>query len=333
MSGPIIETIYRFNRAYLDLSNLLIGIVFDPKRDIVLVTGGASGLGKEITMLFHRTGAKVVVFDINLPDISGPDYVPDVHYFVCDVSNKDQIREQAKVVSEIIGTVTILINNAGITNGDTLLQLSFEQIEKAVQVNLLSSFYTIKTFLPKMLNIKRGYIITIASTLGYMSPARLSAYGASKSGLTVLHESLTYELGSPSFNTTGVKTLLVCPGQLKTKILDGIRTPSTILAPELEPKQVANEILKAVKLGKSGEMKLPFYGTFLPIFKYAPWPLVAISKYCPGTSNKMKKPVGITAARGLQSSSTLLFTKASESASIITNLYTHKATEANVRIN
>lgn len=328
MTGAITESVYHLNRAYLDLSNLLIGIIFDPKRDIVLVTGGASGLGKEIAELFHSTGAKVVIFDINIPDILDPNYIPDVHYFECDVSNKNQIREQANVVFKAIGTVTILINNAGIVNGDTLLQLSFEQIEKTVQVNLLSSFYTIKTFLPKMLDIKRGYIITIASTLGYMSPARLSAYGASKSGLIALHESLTYELGSPSFNTTGVKTLLVCPGQLKTKMFDGVKIPSTILAPALEPKQVADEILKAVKLGKRGEMKLSFHGNFLFFFRSAPWPLVAISRYWSGIDNGMKKIVGAATNTGVASSS-MLSSKMSRSASIITGLFTHRASEVN----
>ena len=104
----------------------------------------------------------------------------------------------------------------------------------------------------------RGYIITIASVLGYMSPARLSAYGASKSGLIALHESLTYELGSPSLNPHGIKTLLVCPGQLKTGMFQGVKTPSTILAPELDPKFVASYVVKCNRTRTTGRNQIAF---------------------------------------------------------------------------
>ncbi|RCK65316.1 hypothetical protein Cantr_01202 [Candida viswanathii] len=139
----------------------------------------------------------------------------------CDVSDRQQILQTQRMVHRDVGIVTVLINNAGIATGKT--------------INLLSSFYTIKAFLPDMILKNRGYIVTIASVLGYMSPARLSAYGASKSGLIALHESLTYELGTPYFAPHGIKTLLVCPGQLKTGMFLSIKTPSTLLAPELDP--------------------------------------------------------------------------------------------------
>lgn len=294
MTGPLTWLFYRANKAFLDSSNLLVGMVFDPVRDTVLITGGASGLGRETAMLFHNNGARVVVFDLNIPVECDDNYIEGVCYYKCDVSNCDEVRERAEDVRREIGIVTILINNAGMTTGDTILNLSFELIEKTIEVNLLSSFYTIKAFLPDMLEIKRGYIVTIGSTLGYLSPARLSAYGASKSGLIALHESLTYELGTPTFNTSGVKTLLICPGQLKTHMFEGVRTPSTLFAPELEPKDVARQILKSVKYGCRGEIKMPFYGNFLPIFRSVPWPVVAVLRYASGIDTSMKKFVGKT---------------------------------------
>ena len=312
MTGPILWTLYRANRLFLNTSNLIVGMLFDPEKDIVLVTGGASGLGFEIVNTFKRKGAKVVVFDIVVPEINSKNYVDGVYYYKCDVSNVNEVRNCASEVLNNIGIVTILINNAGITTGETLLNLSFDKIEKTMAVNLLSSFYTIKTFLPDMLNIKRGYIVTIASTLGYMSPARLSAYGASKSGLIALHESLTYELGSPTLNTTGVKTLLICPGQLKTHLFEGVRTPSTLFAPEMDPKDVARQVLKAVTYGCRGEIKLPFYGNFLPIFRSVPWPIVAMMRYISGIDTSMKqfKEVGKISSAYV-----------SEKASIMTNMF------------
>lgn len=287
MTGPLIDLFYRLNRTLLDLSNVLVGMTFQPDRDVVLITGGSGGLGRELARLFIEAGARVIVFDVVVTDVENEQFVDGVHYFFCDVSDKDAIEIKAIEVIDTIGPVTILINNAGITTGQTLLQLTYAQIEKTMAVNLLSSFYTIKTFLPRMLEMKRGYIVTVASTLGYMSPARLSAYGASKSGLIALHESLTYELGPPTFNTSGVKTLLICPGQLKTSLFEGVKTPHSLLAPELEPIYVAKQVFKAIKLGKRGEIRMPFYGNLLPIFRSVPWPIVQFARYFSGIDQSM----------------------------------------------
>lgn len=324
MTGPIAWLMYRANKILIDTSNIIVGMLFDPSKDIILITGGAAGLGKEMALLFNNSGAKVIVLDLNIPTIDDDDYISGVNYYHCDVSDSEQVKIIGNKILNEIGIVTILINNVGITTGDTILNLSFEKIEKTMAVNLLSSFYTIKTFLPNMLEIKRGYIITIASTLGYMSPARLSAYGASKSGLIALHESLTYELGSPTLNTTGVKTLLVCPGQLKTHMFEGVKTPSTLFAPELDPKYVSNQVFKAVTYGCRGEIKIPFYGNFMPIFRSVPWPIVAILRYASGIDTSMKKFIDKT-----KDATTISSSYVSEKASAVTNLLYSKSIAEN----
>ncbi|QPG74066.1 hypothetical protein FOA43_001387 [Brettanomyces nanus] len=315
MTGPFTNFLYHFNRLYIDTSGLVFGTLFDPTRDLVLITGGGSGLGKELTSKFRSQGARVVVFDLDIPTTDSKNYVEGVIYIACDVSDREVVLQKAQYVTENIGVVSLLINNAGITMGKTVLDLSFDEIEKTLQVNLLSSFYTIKAFMPGMMKNKRGYIVTVASTLGYLSPARLSAYGASKSGLIALHESLTYELGPPAFNTTGVKTLLVCPGQLRTGMFNGVRTPSTLLAPELDPKEVAYTIYRAVKLGKRGEIKLPLYGRLIPLVRLVPWPLAELVRYFSGMDESMKKFVGNAASLG-EKSATIF----NEAASIISNM-------------
>ena len=277
---------YHLNRQYRNISNTLIGNYFEPQRDLVLVTGGASGLGREIVKKLVTKRANVVVLDIKIPEQL--EKVETVNYYKCDVSDRRQIICCQKKIKQDVGNVTILINNAGITTGKTLLDLSYDEIERTIQINLMSSFYTIKTFLPDMLLMQRGYIVTIASVLGYMSPARLSAYGASKSGLIALHESLTYELGPPSINPKGIKTLLICPGQLKTGMFDGVKTPSSILAPELDPKYVADNVISDIVVGRRVEIKIPFYGNFLPIFRAVPWPIVEAARYYSGIDKSMQ---------------------------------------------
>lgn len=287
--GPLLCTllVYHLNKQYRRVANVLLGHFYEPHRDIVCVTGGSSGLGKEIARVFSESGAITVVLDITVPPVS--DQLPNVKYYLCDVSNCNQIIEIGEIITREVGIVSILINNAGISHGKSLLDLNYDEIEKTIKVNLLSSFYTIKVFLPNMLKQKRGYIVTVASVLGYMSPARLSDYGASKSGLIALHESLTYELGPPSLSPNGIKTLLICPGQLKTNMFSSIQSPSSLFAPELEPSFVAKKLINALELGRRGEIKIPFYGNFMPVMRAIPWPAVEFLRDISGMDESMKK--------------------------------------------
>lgn len=272
LARRVIHRCIKVRRTIGKFSNAIFGHSFDPQRDIVLITGGCSGLGRELTLMFANKGAEVAVLDIKLPEQSLQ--IPKVHYYQCDVGNRKNVYDTYKLIKLEIGNITILVNNAAIANDQSILELSFDDIEKTIEVNLMASFYTIKCFLPDMIRMKRGYIITIASVLGYMSPARLSAYGVSKSGLIALHELLTYELGPPSLNLNGVKTLLVCPGQLKSGLFEHVTTPSTFLAPELDSKYVAKNVITAIELGKRGEIKLPGYSKVIPLFRAFPWPIV-----------------------------------------------------------
>ncbi|CAK7897864.1 uncharacterized oxidoreductase Tda5p [[Candida] anglica] len=285
--GPLMCTVmlYHLNKYYRNVSNALIGHFFEPHRDVVLITGGGMGLGKEIAKHVSEKGAQTVVLDLKLPTVQ--DQLENVKYYQCDVSNCEQVIEVSKRIGLEVGVVTVLINNAGITHGKSILDLNYDEIEKTIKVNLLSSFYTIKVFLPGMIKNSRGYIVTIASVLGYMSPARLSDYGASKSGLIALHESLTYELGPPSLNPNGIKTLLVCPGQIKTRMFSSVSSPSSLFAPELEPKFVAKKVVKALELGRRGEMKLPLYGNLIPIMRAFPWPVVEFLRNVSGMDQSM----------------------------------------------
>lgn len=286
--GPLFLTllVYHLNKHYRKISNAVIGNYFEADRDICLITGGTGGLGSEIVKRFALRNGKVIVLDVKVP--KEEERIAGVNYIQCDVSDRKQVLECQKIIKSRFGIVTLLVNNAGITTGKTLLDLDYDEIERTIQINLMASFYTIKAFLPDMINVKRGYIITVASVLGYMSPARLSAYGASKSGLIALHESLTYEIGPPSLNSTGIKTLLICPGQLKTPLFAGVKTPSSIFAPELDPKYVADQLISAVELGRRGEIRLPFYGNILPIFRALPWPIVEFVRGVTGIDKSMQ---------------------------------------------
>lgn len=114
-------------------------------------------------------------------------------------------------------------------------------------------------------------------------------YGASKAGLVGLYESLTYELGSPSTSTCGVRTLLVCPGQLRTPLFQGLETPSTILAPVLDPSDIADSIISAMENGQIGEIDFPFYSRFMPWMRTMPWHMQEVVRYLSGTDRAMQR--------------------------------------------
>ncbi|RLV85132.1 putative oxidoreductase [Meyerozyma sp. JA9] len=268
------------------LSSRFLGHRYDPKTDIVLVTGGSHGLGWALACQVIQLQGVVVVMDVQPPPARD-----GLYYYRCDVSDKSQVLQCQKQIFRDVGIVTVLVNNAGITSGKNVVDLTFEEIEHIIAVNLTACFYTVKAFLPDMIAEHRGYIVTVASVLGYLSPAQLSAYGASKAGLIALHESLTYELGPPSTSPQGIKTLLICPGQIRTGMFSEVHTPSWI-APQLEPKDVAAGIVSAILMGQRGEVRWPLYTNLLPFYRGLPWQVSEVVRCMSGVDTSMRTYAG-----------------------------------------
>ncbi|AGO12957.1 AaceriADL292Cp [[Ashbya] aceris (nom. inval.)] len=261
----------------------IVGVQLDPKRDIALVTGGAGGLGQEIVRELRRRQIVTVILDVvPPPDLES---LTGVHFYACDISLPGRIRVIHEKIIQDVGHVTILINNAAITSDLPLDRVDNEKIEQIIRVNLLGPYTLIREFLPSMIAIDRGYIVNIASVLGFVTPARLTAYGASKGGLIALHESLVDELEQytwkdssnpgyvPLLKSRGViRSLLVCPGKITTKMFDNARSPSKIIAPDLDPQYLAKQIVKAMEYNRSGTLKLPYYTNMMCYFKSLNWP-------------------------------------------------------------
>lgn len=187
-----------------------------------------------------------------------------------------------------LGTPTILINNAAIVNGKPLLELSIEEIDSNFRVNLLSHFYTLKTFLPGMIRAGRGTIVTMSSALGLIGAAHLTDYSASKAGVTAMHKSLAAELRA----TPEIKTILVTPGQLSTPLFNGVRTPSSFFAPILEPVDVAKEVIAAIDAGSSTTLAMPLYARWVDWMNVVPVGVETVLRKMSGVDRAMKGFVG-----------------------------------------
>ncbi|KAI1456179.1 NAD(P)-binding protein [Annulohypoxylon moriforme] len=258
----------------------------DLSEEVIVITGGASGLGLLIAEVYGMRGATVAVLDT--ADLESTD-ARGITYYKCDVRDKAQIARVAAEIERDLGTPTVLINNAGVVIGKKLLDMEFDEVEKSITTNLLAHFYTIKTFLPGMIrNETGGTIVTVSSVIGHLGAARLADYSAAKAGVTALHKSLAAELQE----YPEIKTILVTPGQLSTPLFYGVKTPNTFIAPVVEPIEVAKEVIKAIDLGLSDHIGMPLYARWVDWYNVLPVGVQKIARKVSGIDNGMTTFIG-----------------------------------------
>lgn len=134
--------------------------------EVVLITGGGFGLGRLLAQRFAKLGSKVVIWDVNRDNMDKTKEMiecagGECYAYYCDVSDAQCVNRTADQVRKEVGHVTILVMNAGIVNGRKLLDLSEQQIRKCFDVNALSHFWLTKAFLPFMMKINSGHVISI----------------------------------------------------------------------------------------------------------------------------------------------------------------------------
>ena len=215
----------------------------------VLITGAASGIGRLLARGAAVRGARVTLLD---RDEAGLLAVRaelaregcDAAAIAVDLCDRAALQATLARVLAARGPVAILINNAGIVTGKTLLECSDAAIERTFQVNTLALFWTVRAVLPAMLERGRGHVVTIASAAGLGGTSRLTDYCASKFAAVGFDESLRLELkrlGHP------VRTTVVCPWYIDTGMFSGVRTRFPVLLPILKPDYVAARILGAIQ--------------------------------------------------------------------------------------
>ncbi|KAG6007494.1 putative secondary metabolism biosynthetic enzyme [Claviceps maximensis] len=259
----------------------------DLSEEVIVVTGGASGLGMLIAEVYGMRGASVAVLDVRGLE-NGE--ARGVTVYRCDVGDRKRVAEVALEIERDLGTPTILINNAAVVIGKSLLNLSLDEIDTSLRTNLLGPFYCLKTFLPAMLRSGRGgTIVNVSSVIGNLGAAQLTDYAAAKAGLTALHRSLTAELRETH---PEIRTVLVTPGQLSTPLFHGVQTPSSFLAPVVEPVDVAREIIAAVDDGRSAEVGMPLYARWADWYHVLPAGVQVVVRALAGVDRGMKTFVG-----------------------------------------
>lgn len=194
--------------------------------DVILITGGAMGLGKEIAVNFIKHGAKsIVLWDMNgealekaKKDLQSNQV--NVYTYVVDVTDRNKVYSEAEKVKREVGKVTYLVNNAGIVSGKLLCDIPDEMIEKTFAVNAISHYWILKSFLPDMIASNNGHIVTIASMAGHAGVQYLTDYCSSKFAAVGTHEALKVELMCQGI--TGIDLTCICPYFINTGMFAGV---------------------------------------------------------------------------------------------------------------
>jgi len=236
--------------------------------DVVLITGGGSGIGRLIAQKLARLGAVIVTVDVNtqgnnetVNSIVEAGY--KAHGYTCDLTKKTQIDDVSAKIKAEVGDVSILINNAGVVNGKSLLELTEAQIHRTFDVNVMAHFWTIRNFLPDMIARKKGHIVTVASLAGHGGTNKLVDYCASKFANVGFDESLRTELYVQGLQDH-IQTTCICPYYITTGMFQGV---SSKIIPLLKPDFVAEEVVNAILINKQMVL-LPWWSVLLALLKY-----------------------------------------------------------------
>jgi NAD(P)-dependent dehydrogenase (short-subunit alcohol dehydrogenase family) len=191
----------------------------------IMITGAGSGLGREIALRWASEGWRLALSDVNdagLQETLGQVREAGGDGFTqrCDVRDYSQLTALAQACGEKFGGIDVIVNNAGVASGGFFNELSLEDWDWQIAINLMGVVKGCKAFLP-LLEASKGKIINIASMAALMQGPAMSNYNVAKAGVVALSESLLVELRQPQI---GVH--VVCPSFFQTNLLDSFRGPT-----------------------------------------------------------------------------------------------------------
>lgn len=237
----------------------------------VLITGGASGIGKIMGRIALEKGAKsLIIWDVNQSGLetTAAEFASygRVHIYKVDITNSELVATTYQQIKKECGGVDILINCAGIVRGNKTFDQQTEQdIRLTLEVNTIAPMIITREILPDMLRRNSGHICNITSAGGMLSNPRMSVYAASKWAAIGWSDSVRIELQEMK---SKVQITTIAPYFINTGMFDGVRSP---LLPIQKPEPTARKIIRAIEHNRTfrgipfGFHFIRFWQAILPI--------------------------------------------------------------------
>lgn len=204
------------------------------KGKTAIVTGGAKGLGEEMSKLFAKEGANVIAAD--MAELTYQE--ENVEYFKLNVTNREDCQKLFDYVVEKYGTIDILVNNAGITKDALTRKMTDEMWDTVINVNLTGVFNLTRLVGPHMQANGKGSIVSISSVVGVYGNIGQANYAATKSGIMGLTKTWAKEFGMKGGN---VRVNAIAPGYIMTDILKTV------------PQELLDKFAAKTMIGRLGQ--------------------------------------------------------------------------------
>ncbi|MDX9928577.1 MAG: SDR family oxidoreductase [Bacteroidales bacterium] len=212
----------------------------------VLITGGASGIGKLMGEAALRKGAELIIWDINeqgtVTAVAELSKLGRVMSQIVDISDTKSVMQAAELVKNNGGTPDLLINNAGIVPGNRYFhEHTHDDIDRTMNINALAAMHLTLAFLPDMIARNSGHVCNIASSAGLVSNPRMTVYVASKWATTGWSDSLRIEMQRQKIS---INVTTVTPYYIDTGMFAGVHSP---LVPILKPETAVRKIIRGIE--------------------------------------------------------------------------------------
>ncbi len=191
--------------------------MFDLNRKNALVTGASGGIGGAIAKALHDAGATVGLSGTRVEPLEAlaAELGDRAHVLPCNLSDAEAVNALPKQAADAMGSVDVLVNNAGITRDNIFMRMSDEEWSSVLEVNLTSTMRLCKGVIRGMMKARWGRIVNISSVVGATGNPGQANYAASKAGMVGMSKSIAYEVAS-----RGITVNCVAPGFITTAMTD-----------------------------------------------------------------------------------------------------------------
>ena len=210
---------------------------------VALITGAASGIGRQLALLLSREGARIAALDVAAGGLASLEAELKsaggrCATAVADVTDAAAVRDAVSALESQVGPTDLLIASAGVGRETSADAFSAEDFSLTVRVNLIGVANSVAAVLPGMRQRRRGHLAVLSSLASYHGIPRMAAYSASKAGVNALMDALRVEL-----RHSGIACTTICPGWIRTPMTAQHNLPGVRM---LEVEDAARRILAAL---------------------------------------------------------------------------------------